>query len=118
MAERLVYVSTLTAEVTTDQLLAKNVKFRSEIGEDKVETEFEVNIQFKTYAELVETAVKRVVWNLQQKARKGEFKPSEEVRTVNAQGNYKKSVQEEVQSLSKEQLMMYIKAMQEMLETK
>ena len=111
---RFIWNSHTKFHLENDVLLAKEVKFRSEI--DEVDTEFCVNIQFKSYDEVLEYAVKRVVWNLQQKAQKKQFLPSDELRTVDTKGNYAKSLKEEISELSREQMLAYMKVMQEMLE--
>lgn len=113
--KRTVWISNSKANVSNDDLLAKNVKFSTEI--DKVDTDYEVNIQFASYNQVLEYAVKRVVWNLQQKAQKKQFPQSEEIRTVDVQGNYAKSLRDQVKDLSKEQMIAYMKIMQEMLES-
>lgn len=113
--KRTVWISNSNANVSNDDLLAKNVKFSTEI--DKVDTDYEVNIQFASYNQVLEYAVKRVVWNLQQKAQKKQFPQSEEIRTVDVQGNYAKSLRDQVKDLSKEQMLAYMKIMQEMLES-
>jgi hypothetical protein len=113
--KRIVWISNSKANVSNDDLLAKNVKFETKI--DDLDTPYEVNIQFQSYNEVLEYAVKRVVWNLQQKAQKKQFLPSNELRTVDSKGNYAKSLRDQVKDLSKEQMLAYMKIMQEMLES-
>ena len=113
--KRIIWTSNSNANISNDDLLAKNVKFSTEI--DKVDTDYEVNIQFSSYNQVLEYAVKRVVWNLQQKAQKKQFPQSKEIRTVDVHGNYAKSLRDQVKDLSKEQMLAYMKIMQEMLES-
>ena len=116
--ERFSWISNANVHISDEDLCAKNVKFSTEI--DGIDHHFEVNIQFKNYKEVLEYAVRRCVWNLQQKVQKSykngkAFLPENEVKTVDAKGNYTKTLTDQIREMNPEQRALMLKLMQEMM---